>query len=370
MKIVGVMDEDPFDSRTWSGSSRYFFGALRDKGVLAGAVSAELSPWSKAVYKAISIQSSMDAWRFKFNLHTRYYAALTQQAARKIRDIGDAYDVVLQVGAWYDLPATTDRPVCSYHDGSLATLIKSPYPHPRISKSHILRTLSYERELYAKMRFIFPMSNWLASSFIKDNGISTDRVHPVGAGINLPKIRSTDRRNHDVPNILFVGKDFVRKGGPDLLKAFAIVRKSFPGARLTIVGPMIGNPPDGVRCVGFLSKSDPIQLEKLLDEYEQASMFVMPSLYEPFGIAFAEAMAHRLPCIGTNVCAMPEIIDHDRTGYIVPPGDPEALARRMLDLLVDTDRCRKFGEEGYRKYESSYTWHAVVDKICNVIETM
>src|SRR5262249_2766826 len=152
---------------------------------------------------------------------------------------------------------------------------------------------AYERELYGKMRFLFPMSTWLASSFIKDNGIPSERVCPVGAGINLPRIRSTENRSYDAPNILFVGKDFRRKGGPDLLKAFAIVRREVSDATLTIVGPVLDHAPEGVRCVGSLSKSDPAQLERLLDEYERASVFAMPSLYEPFGIVFAEAMAHR-----------------------------------------------------------------------------
>ena len=61
--------------------------------------------------------------------------------------------------------------------------------------------------------------------------------------------------------------------------------------------------------------------------YSAAEVVVMPSFYEPFGIVFAEAMAHKLPCIGGNSCAIPEIIDNEKTGFIVPPGNSKILGK-------------------------------------------
>lgn len=370
MNIVGVIPEEPFDPISWSGSSPYFFGALRDKGVLRAAISAELPRLEKAVYQCMSFLPSIEAWRYRFNLDLRYYAAMTRKAARHLRRIDGGFDTILQVGAWYDMTQATKKPVCSYHDGNLATLVKSPYPRPKINPRYEQETLAYERALYAKMRLVFTMSGWLANSFVEDNGVPRDRVVPVGAGINLPHIRPTEGRSHDAPEILFVGKDFTRKGGSDVLKAFSIVRREISDARLTIIGPDLANPPEGVRSLGLLSKSDPAQLGRLLDEYQRASVFVMPSLYEPFGIVFAEAMAHRLPCIGSDICAMPEIIEHGETGYTVPPASPEVLARRILDLLKDPARCREFGEAGYRRYNARYTWQAVANNICEALASI
>jgi glycosyltransferase involved in cell wall biosynthesis len=91
----------------------------------------------------------------------------------------------------------------------------------------------------------------------------------------------------------------------------------------------------------------------------------MPSLYEPFGIVFGEAMAHRCPCIGTNICAMPEIIEHGRTGFVVAPRDTATLAKRMIDLLKEPLMAREFGERAYEKYMRDLTWDAVASKICD-----
>lgn len=368
-KLLGVIDEDPFDARTWSGSSAYFFGALKESGALHAAISAVPSKPTQWLYQALSIQPDMRKWKFKYHLNLGYYRQMTR-VARQLMDRFDAsqYQVIVQVGAWYDMTGYRDKPVVSYHDGNLAAQLASPYGYPGISQSYIRRTLAYERDLYSRINLIFPMSKWLASSFVRDFGVDPNKVYPVGAGINLPRVLNIQNKSYDAPRILFVGKDFKRKGGEDLLKAFQIVRKEIRDAELTIIGPELVSPPEGVRCLGFISKSNDEGLLKLLNEYQRASVFVLPSLYEPFGISFVEAMAHRLPCIGTNICAMPEIIIHGKTGYVVPPRNPEALAKSLLMLLKEPARCQDFGDKGYLHYRENYTWEAVTARMCDVID--
>lgn len=369
LKLLGVIDEEPFDERTWSGSSAYFFGALKQRGVLHAAIPAQPPKLTQLIYQALSFQTKIREWKFKYHLNLNYYRQMTLAARNALNQFDESqYNVIVQVGAWYDMAGYRDKRVVSYHDGNLATMLSSPYGYPRINKSYISRTLAYERNLYSRMDLIFPMSKWLAESFVRDFGVTASKVFPIGAGINLPRVIDIRYKDYDSPRILFVGKDFHRKGGEDLLKAFRLVRKEIKDAELTIIGPQLESPPEGVRCVGFVSKLSNEGLDKLLSEYQRASVFVLPSLYEPFGIAFVEAMAHRLPCIGTNICAMPEIIQHGKTGYVVPPRDPESLAHSILMLLKDPGRCRDYGDEGYRHYAQNYTWQAVTARMCEIIE--
>lgn len=368
IRILGVIDEDPFDYRTWSGSSRYFFEALKRAGCLYDAIAAEPPLVEARLFQARDFRPERAAWRFKFHLDTGFYRRRTAAARRRMRALDDdAYNVVLQVGAWYDLTGTPGKRTASYHDGNLARLLASPYGHPPVSRGRVARTLAWERELYRRMDVIFPMSRWLADSFMADFGVAGEKVFPVGAGVNLPRILEVGDRSYDRPEVLFVGKDFARKGGPVLLEAFRAVRREIPEARLTLIGPRLDALPDGVRCLGVVPKNTPEGLARLLTAYAEASLFVLPSLYEPFGIAFAEAMAHKMPCIGTNNCAMPEIVADGETGYLVPVSDPQALARRMLDLLKDPAACKRMGEAGYRRYQERYTWDQVVARIVGVL---
>lgn len=366
--IVGVMDEDPFHHLTWSGSSRFFFNALKQNGTLVDAFGAEPGALSRRIAQVRNIDPDMEKWKFKYHLDTGLYSAMSKQARRQIKSVGQSYNTILQVGAWYDL-VTPDVCNVSYHDGNLAALLSSPFGYPDISKSVIKRALDYERDLYNRLDLIFPMSAWLAGSFIKDFGADKDKVIPVGAGINLPRILDTENRTYHSKKILMVGKAFERKGGDTLLKAFKLVRKQIPDASLHFIGPELEGLPDGVSCSGYLDKNNDEQLQELLQYYLDAQVFALPSLYEPFGISFVEAMAHRVPCIGTNICAMPEIISHESSGYLVDPGDHETLARYLVDLLISPEKCAEFGNAGFERYQKNYTWEIVTNKIIDAVSS-
>jgi len=368
-KILGVMDEDPFHPSTWSGSSLYFFESLRSNNVLLDAISAMPPRHILNFYKLISFQTDIKKWKFKYHLHTGLFNQMTRSAEKQLNSLNtDDFDVILQVGAWYNFSNIKNKILASYHDGNLSTRLKSPYGYPEVSKKHIHKAFRYEKELYEKMDFIFPMSNWLGESFKNDFGIDADKVIPVGAGINLPRIKTPEPKDPRKHTILFVGKDFKRKGGHTLLEAFELVRKKIKNVELVIAGPThVKNLPEGARCFGYISKQSEEGIEKLLTLYSSASIFVLPSLYEPFGIAFAEAMAHKLPCIGTRNCAMPEIIDDEVNGFIIEPRDSRTLANRIYTLLTDCQLRATMSESAYNKYESNYTWDIVTNKIISAL---
>jgi glycosyltransferase involved in cell wall biosynthesis len=159
-------------------------------------------------------------------------------------------------------------------------------------------------------------------------------------------------------NILFVGKEFERKGGDVLLAAFSRVRSRVPAARLTIVGPPAARQQAGVTWTGLLR--DRVALRAC---YENAAVFAMPSRCEPFGLVFLEAMAFGLPCIGTNRDAMPEIIADGQSGFLVPPGDEVALAEKLILLLEDAPRATSMGRFGYEQVVSRFQWSHVAERM-------
>lgn len=364
VKIIGVAEEDPLHHQTWSGSSAYFFSALKAGSHLAGTISAQSSTTANRLSKLRNIHPILERWKFRYHLDVEHYRQMTTSAIQRLNAIEpSSYNVILQIGAFFDLSQRPGKLTVGYHDGNLAVRLKSPYGYPAISQSRIKKALDHERGLYKKLDHIFTMSEWLADSFIKDFSVSSSKVTPIGAGINLPCVREISNKSYDAPHILFIGKEFERKGGRFLLEAFAKVRQEVPDATLTVIGPDLKNPPAGVTCLGYVSKYATGGLDMLLNEYIKASVFVMPSLYEPFGIVFVEAMAHKLPCIGTKICAMPEIINDNRTGFLVPPCDTSSLADRILTLLKNPGLCKSFGEAGYLKYQEKFTWSQVTEQL-------
>ena len=99
-----------------------------------------------------------------------------------------------------------------------------------------------------------------------------------------------------------------------------------------------------------------LSTDELLRLYNSAQIVVSPSLYEGFGLPAAEAMACGTPVIATTAGAFPEFIDDGRTGILVPPGDPDALAAAIKSLMSDPERCARMGAAASEHIRTNFTW--------------
>jgi glycosyltransferase involved in cell wall biosynthesis len=121
-----------------------------------------------------------------------------------------------------------------------------------------------------------------------------------------------------------------------------------------------------VRFFERISRASADGERRLGELYSGATAFAMPSVYEPFGIVFLEAMAYGLACVASDRCAMPEIVADGVSGFTVGAHDVDALGQRLLDL-TDPGRARAFGEAGRRRLVERFTWDAVAAKIVDAI---
>jgi glycosyltransferase involved in cell wall biosynthesis len=364
-RVVVATPGDPLDPRTWSGSAAFLVAALERAGVLAGAVDASSRALDR-VEQLASFSPDRARWRQRFHSRSSFAGPLLRSARSRLarRRVAADADVLLHVGAWAELPGRTRA---SYHDGNLALSLarEEPLLDPR-SRS-VRRALEADRRFYDRIDLLLPMSDWLRRSFLEHFGQDPEKVVTVGAGANLHAVPELPERSFETPRFLFVGKQWERKGGPQLLEAFRLVRAERPDAELWIVGPE--RPPaqeHGVRFVGRVSRAGADGEQRLGELYAGATAFAMPSLYEPFGIVFLEAMAHGLPCLASDRCAMPEIVEDGVTGYVVGARDIEALAARLLEL-AEPERARALGEAGRRRFLERFTWDAVASRI---VETL
>ncbi|MFH0835274.1 MAG: glycosyltransferase family 4 protein [Candidatus Micrarchaeota archaeon] len=100
--------------------------------------------------------------------------------------------------------------------------------------------------------------------------------------------------------------------------------------------------------------------EELAGLYNACDVFVLPSLWEPFGMVLVEAMACGKPVVGTRVGGIPEIVAKD-CGFLVPPADSKALAERVLLLLEDNGLRKKLGSAGRKRVLREFTWEKTAD---------
>lgn len=365
----GNVGSDPKSPRTWSGSGLFMVNAMDGAGVLDGAVGIKVPRLRNSFLLAKNFNRDRSIWRTHYYFDPAYRRALSQAAS----SVSVTDSLPLQIGHMFSLPDVFPNKKCiSYHDGNLAVRLGSGFGFKGVSRRRIDQALRYEEKTAAQMAAILTMSEYVRQSFISDYHVPPERVFNVGGGINLATFPpATPQKDYSAPRILFIGTEFVRKGGTQLLEAFRTVYDAMPSAELHIVGPSkLNDLPRGVVFHGHLSKTDPDQQRKLETLFRDSSLFVLPSLYEPFGIAPLEAMLYQLPCLVTDAWALRETVTPGFNGDLVPKGSVESLSTKLLQLLSHPENLATMGRQGRDFVLRKYTWAAVVDRMSAAIGTI
>jgi glycosyltransferase involved in cell wall biosynthesis len=225
--------------------------------------------------------------------------------------------------------------------------------------------IELEKEIYQNAALTFVRSSNVRRSLMEDYGSPAEKAVLVYAGSNANvSNKKTVNSDYAQPVILFVGLDWQRKGGPDLLEAFRIVHQTCPDARLIILGAKLDVSLPNCEVAG---KIPPEELDRY---YQQASVFCLPTHLEPFGIVFIEAMTARLPIVATRVGAIPDFVEEGRNGWLVEPGDIQGLASALLKLVESPSTCKAFGEHSFQLTRERYSWQAVGKRFQHHIQSI
>ena len=335
----------------------YLTAALAERYDVAGRIDMELSSRQRLLVAAATFRPSRRAWVERFYKSGLGYQLRTRNGEQQFHALHRDVDVTLQVHALFEQLLGTH--VIYVDVTHRQTAQQWPEWNPLQGKA-LRRWYERERLQYLRAAHLFAFSTQTARSLVQDYDVPAERVTVVGAGVNFRQLPDvTTRTATDAPTLLFIGNDFVRKGGNVLLAAFAEVRRQVPRATLQIVGTphRIADQP-GVRVLGRVR--DRAQVARL---YAAADVFAMPSYFDPFPLVLLEAMASGLPCVATDTCAIPDIVQHGQTGLLVTTGDVAGLTDALLALLLDPDRAQLFGRAGRLRAESQFLWPQVVDRM-------
>lgn len=182
------------------------------------------------------------------------------------------------------------------------------------------------------------------------NGVDVEELWRTGAGIDTTKWE---------PYLLCIAAHNEKKALDVLLKAFAEVSRRHPRLHLLLAGdgPLRARYEEETRLLSlggrvvFLGWRGRSEITRLL---QACTMLVLPSRSEPFGMVVAEAQASRKAVVASAVGGVPEIIEHGRSGLLVPPDDPDALARALMTVL-DSDTLREsMADAGYERVRSLF----------------
>ena len=214
------------------------------------------------------------------------------------------------------------------------------YRHQRGPRAVEMFKRQVNRRALGSARALVCWCAWAAESLQRDYGVDAAKVCVVHPGVDLELFRPDDTRDENrTLRLLFVGGDFARKGGHELLQA---VRSLNGRVELDIVSPTAPAIDAPNLRVHVALKP---QSEGLLDLYRNADVFVLPTQGDCFPQVIAEAMASGLPIVATDVGGIPEMVTHGVNGFLVPTGAPGALASALRRLVDDKALRERLGQQ-------------------------
>jgi glycosyltransferase involved in cell wall biosynthesis len=192
-------------------------------------------------------------------------------------------------------------------------------------------------------------------------GISPDSppIHVVHTGVELDRFAPGEARPpHDL-DLLSVGRLHEVKAFPDLLRACHRLTRDGLVFRCRIVG----DGPSRARLerlrdeLGLEDRVEfvgPVGHDELPGYYRESDVFVMASRSEGIPVVLMEAMACGLPVVATDITGIPELVEHGKSGLLVPPGDPDRLARAVAELAASAEKRREYGNAGRRRVRERF----------------
>jgi glycosyltransferase involved in cell wall biosynthesis len=228
------------------------------------------------------------------------------------------------------------------------------------------------RSIYNDAVHIFAWSNLVRDSLVAHYGIHPEKVSVVPPGVDIKQWTVSPRRNHAAAGgnanieILFVGGDFLRKGGDILLRIAH--RKEFRNYRFSFVTQtFVGTAGNNCSVYTHVEPNS----KQLTALYDAADIFVLPTRadFAPTN-AICEAMAMQLPVISTNVGGLGEVVRHGETGYITPVDDEDALAAFITTLGTNEDLRRAMGLNARKLLEERYNIENNGNEILHIMKSV
>jgi len=327
-------------------------------GIRANNAKNIIFPLSNHIYKTLFLNSFLTNYIFVLNVFLNKYLKKNK------------IDVIISTGP----EGAFLKKICKKNN----ILHIASYHHPNptyIGKEIFLPKISYllrpgrwlhyldvylERKSLLEADIVHCLCNWHKRITFEKLKIPLEKIFVVYLGVDSEKFNIFTRERNKLYNILHCGGLTPSKGIGTTLKALAIVLKKNKNVFLNIIGEADKNPYENLikdlNLKDYIKIFGQISYDKMPGIYKMTDCVVFPTNHESFGLAIVEAMASGLPVIASNNTAVPEIIENQKSGILIPLGSPEALACEIINLVSNPTKSLEMGMDARKRIEDNFTW--------------
>ena len=377
MKLAFVTIFDPNDIHAWSGLGFYILKALQSTDLQIETIGG-LRYTHDFIYKIKEVLYTRVLSKTYLML---WDPLLLKSFASQVEKALASSDCDIVFSIWTNPIAylRTDKPVVFWGDATFAGL-NHFYPGFNNYCAETIRSGNkMDQQALANCRLAIFSSEWAANTAINSYKINPAKIKVVPFGANIESTRNIQdvhtilrKKKYEVCNLLFIGKDWFRKGGDLAVEVAGLLNQRGIPTELHVVGcdPPVSLP-EYVKLHGFISKTSDDGKRYLDELFAQAHFFILPTRADCTPVVFSEAGSFGLPVLTTNVGGIPSIISNGKNGQAFGIIDePEAYCVYIERLFSSKIGYEQLALSSYKEYAERLNWASAGRKVSGLLHEL
>jgi glycosyltransferase involved in cell wall biosynthesis len=375
LKVAYVTRHDPEDVVMLSGSVYYVRKALESAGLDVIPVAPLETRWP-GFHHRIRRAYARIGKQYRWELAPAVVRHFNRQADEALRSV--EADVIFSPETIPVCRLRDPRPLVFYTDATFDGLLDYYAAYTNLCRPSLRAGHAVYQAALSRCTLAVFTSEWAVDTALRCYKVDPAKLRVVPLGANLPSPVSRDQvesavgcRDPDCIEPLFIGREWMRKGGPVALQVVAELARRGQPARLTLMGRPREIPADLqplVRQTGHLRQSDPEQAAKWREVFSTSHFLVLPTQAECFSYAAAEACAFGVPVIATRTGGLPEVVKDGVNGQLL--GVDASVATwcdQLQGLVADKARYRRLCMSARDAHEERLNWRANGERLAEVV---
>lgn len=376
MKIGFLSSRDPTDRRSWSGLIFYFYNALKS---IADEVEYLKLPPSRELQVATRFVSKMRrVLKVRGDITqsvplSMVYGKLYRQAI-----LASGCNFVFSPAASTEIGyLRSPVPVVYLSDATFRLMENYYYPLSQVHPITRWEGNHLEKRAIRNSDVLIYASDWAARSAIEHYGANPDKISIIPFGANMDDVPARESLSEGSADgrlrLLFVGRDWERKGGQIAFKTMLALLDRGIDAELTVIGctPRSNLIHPALRVIPNLDKNLPEQRAALAEFYRSSDIFLLPTRAECSGIVFCEAGAYGLPIVSTQTGGVSTVVIEGTNGFLLPHNaDGGAYADSIAALWGSRPAYLQMRHSSRDRYETALNWTVWAAKVRPLIERL
>jgi glycosyltransferase involved in cell wall biosynthesis len=360
MNILFLTRYNPRDILAWSGTFYHMYHKLKERN--------HIEVFGNEIFAQLGFSAKDNFPNFFFIQADRYVKNLGHLLSERINLL--KCDLIF-LGDLFFHPLDINIPFvhCSdltYEQSKIH--LRKPDDQRNVEPCIHLEELTFK----TSHRIIY-CSEWIKRSVINTYKIDEKKIDVVEFGANIPTPTNyTIDIKMDICRLVFIGRNWEKKGGDKVLQAYRLLKKEGFPCTLTIIGSMPEETPDAdedLIIIPFLNKEKKEHLDKLCKILSESHFLVLPTVFDAYGIVFCEASAYGVPSIASNVGGVGQPVREGKNGFLLPPdATAQDYAEKIKSVFNDRENYIRLRASSRREFETRLNWDVWGERVNTILE--